>query len=199
MVLALLILFGSASANNAFPHCVDIPGLWMSALYMDVVDFVATGDTTDPRWYCRQDDPDGGIYFSMRIEPENLKAQSTERHRISGDGPMRARDNSKNCMDPGLYWCIEDAIRDSKNGDCKFIADTIEYRINKPNYAVICVKYKGYGFDDIITDPNYCTYDVPNGMFTWTVVIAKLNHAIPLIPLPYMPENQYDILSNPFL
>ncbi|CAB3405328.1 unnamed protein product [Caenorhabditis bovis] len=50
MVLALLILFGSASANNAFPHCVDIPGLWMSALYMDVVDFVATGDTTDPRF-----------------------------------------------------------------------------------------------------------------------------------------------------
>ncbi|CAB3405325.1 unnamed protein product [Caenorhabditis bovis] len=180
LVFLAVSLFAAGNANI----CSDDTGHWLASLAMGVEDYAYGGSKLNNRYYCFEGCLNtgtalqnykvllagNGTTMSREINVKERGAQLAKRR--DDDDP-----NAETCIDPVLRQDVADALKKNTQWHCKGIVNTLVLNLNRPGWAITCIKFDEFGFDEFVQDVNFCSYDAFNAPDTYTIRLAKLDTA----------------------
>ncbi|CAP23741.2 Protein CBG02858 [Caenorhabditis briggsae] len=178
-VTLFLLLIGYSSAN----FCTDDTGEWISSVADGVTDYAHGGTRLNTKYYCFEGCLNTGTVlqnYKVDLSGNNGTTVKIERVRAAKDiVSLVANDdedpNARSCVDPVLRQDVKAALQKATQNTCKNIVNTLVLNLNRPGWAITCIRYNDQAIDDYISDMNFCSYDGGEYHDVFTVRLAKLD------------------------
>uniref|UniRef100_A0A8R1I1J2 Uncharacterized protein n=1 Tax=Caenorhabditis japonica TaxID=281687 RepID=A0A8R1I1J2_CAEJA len=162
--------------------CTDDTGYWLFTISEGVTDFAYGGSKLNSKYYCFQG------CLNTKTAVQNYKVQlagtntsAVERTRTIKDiRSLHAQvgdedPNAATCVDPVLRQDVANALKKTTQNNCKNIVNTLVLNLNRPGWAITCIKFDEISMDDATTDKNFCSYDASVNDGIYTIRLAKLD------------------------
>ncbi|KAF1765361.1 hypothetical protein GCK72_005313 [Caenorhabditis remanei] len=161
-----LLVIGYASAN----FCTDDSGYWLSSVAQGVTDFSYGGSRLNSKYYCFEGCLNTGTALqNYKIDLSGNNGTKLERNRSVKDI------SAHHAKFDVLRQDVKNALQKATQNSCKNIVNTLVLNLNRPGWAITCIRYNDFAIDDSVSDMNFCSYDAGQFQDYYTIRLAKLD------------------------